>query len=174
MQEGEPARQRSWHIFYIGDVLPAPDGSFYVSVLNGGTHCSYILKVDSTGIVHKFAGQQEYGTSGYSGDGGPALEASFAGTGSHMGMAMDLEGYLYVADPNNHVVRKIGPAFGSAHPMVNAGEIMIPECADCPDYGGTGHVFNTGGRHLRTIDLATGQMIYEFLYDTAKRLIGHR
>ena len=151
MEIGGPARQRSWHVVYIRDVKAAPDGSFYVCVDDWRYTSSYILKVDSTGIVQLFAGQVNSGT-GYSGDGGPALDALFrAGLvyANKKGMALDPEGYLYVTDTANHVIRKIGPAFGSAHPMVNAGEIMIPECPDCPDYEGMGHIFNMGGKHLR-------------------------
>ncbi len=42
--------------------------------------------------------------TGYSGDEGPLEEASFA---SPAGLAIDLQGNLYVADTDNHVVRKI-------------------------------------------------------------------
>ncbi len=44
------------------------------------------------------------GLSGYSGDGGPALEASFA---LPYAAAFDPWGVLYVADPDAHVVRKV-------------------------------------------------------------------
>jgi len=174
MKDGEPARDRTWNRTYIRDVLAAPDGSFYVTLANYSTSVSYIVNVDSAGIVHKFAGQWELGTGGYAGDGGPALDASFAYAGwqYNMGMTMDADGYLYVADTQNHVVRKIGPAFGSKHPMVSSDEILIPECADCPDYGGTGHVFDKGGKHLRTIDLATGTALQTFYYDGLDLLIG--
>ncbi|WP_394699258.1 RHS repeat-associated core domain-containing protein [uncultured Desulfobacter sp.] len=184
MEIGGPARQRTWYVVHVLDVKALPDGSFYVSVDDWRNSSAYILKVDSTGIIQLFAGQTTVSTSyggGSLGDAEPALDTLFScggpgyvGFPPRQAMALDPEGYLYVADYDMHVVRKIGPAFGSAHPMVNAGEIMIPECPDCPDYGGMGHIFNMGGKHLRTIDLETGKALYEFMYDADNRLVGIR
>ncbi|MCB1032600.1 MAG: DNRLRE domain-containing protein, partial [Acidobacteria bacterium] len=46
------------------------------------------------------------GTEGYSGDGGPAVEATFS---SPSGMALMEDGSLLVADRLNHVIRRISP-----------------------------------------------------------------
>ena len=55
------------------------------------------------GIVSTVVGT---GTSGYSGDGGPALAAQL---GPPMGLARDSQGNLYIADMWNTVVRKVSP-----------------------------------------------------------------
>jgi uncharacterized protein (TIGR03437 family) len=60
-----------------------------------------IRKVASTGVITTIAGS---GTSGYSGDGGPAVNAQFS---SPSGITSDFAGTLYIGDSNNHRVRRI-------------------------------------------------------------------
>ena len=60
-----------------------------------------IRKVDTNGKISTFAGN---GFAGGSGDGGSALEASLNGP---VGLAIDSNDNIYVADRNNHRVRKI-------------------------------------------------------------------
>jgi gliding motility-associated-like protein len=55
----------------------------------------------STGIISTVAGN---GIQGYSGDGGPALNASFY---RPVDLALDAGGSLYIADARNNVIRKI-------------------------------------------------------------------
>src|SRR5260370_23774165 len=72
-------------------------GSIYVAA-NGGV----IRKVTSDGIITAFAGN---GQIGYSGDGGPALQAQFSR--SINGLAFDSGGNLYVSDGDNNCIRRI-------------------------------------------------------------------
>jgi hypothetical protein len=60
-----------------------------------------VRKVDVNGIITTVAGD---GQSGYSGDGGPATEASFMGV---RGVALDVAGNLYIADQGNNRIRKV-------------------------------------------------------------------
>ncbi len=62
-----------------------------------------IRKVSPDGIITRFAGT---GQAGYAGDGGPAAQAFLNGP---MGLTVDAKGNLFVADTNNHVIRKIAP-----------------------------------------------------------------
>jgi hypothetical protein len=55
----------------------------------------------STGVITTIAGT---GVKGFSGDGGPALSATLAGP---QALAFDSAGNLYIADTDNHRVRKI-------------------------------------------------------------------
>jgi sugar lactone lactonase YvrE len=59
-----------------------------------------IRKVDPGGIITPVAGK---GTAGYSGDGGAATNASM----DPVGVAVDASGQLFIADYNNHRVRKV-------------------------------------------------------------------
>src|ERR1035438_1365815 len=62
-----------------------------------------IRKIDANGIVTTVAGA---GASGFSGDGGPALSATF---GFPTGLAVDAYGKIYVADTQNNVIRMLTP-----------------------------------------------------------------
>ncbi len=62
-----------------------------------------IRKVSPDGIITTIAGT---GEMGFGGDGGPALEARFA---YPVAIAIDGQGNLYIADFNNHRIRKISP-----------------------------------------------------------------
>lgn len=66
--------------------------------------CNHRIRaVDSSGQISTLAGNGEYGLSG---DGGPAVQARL---NCPQGLAVDDSGNLYVADTNNHVVRRIDP-----------------------------------------------------------------
>jgi uncharacterized protein (TIGR03437 family) len=68
---------------------------------------SVIRKVAAaTGIITTVAGN---GTFGYSGDGGPATTAQLA---EPSGVAVDGSGNLYIADWDDHVIRKVTAATG--------------------------------------------------------------
>ena len=62
-----------------------------------------IRKIDKNGIITTIAGN---GEAGFSGDGGPAIQASL---NNPAGLAFDEDGNLYIADRNNHRIRKISP-----------------------------------------------------------------
>jgi len=74
-------------------------GNLYVVELQGGR----VLKVDAKGIFTILAGT---GMKGNTGDGGPALKATFNGMHS---LAVAPDGTIYAADTWNNRVRKIDP-----------------------------------------------------------------
>lgn len=76
-----------------------PDGSLFIA----DTFSNRILKVTPTGIVRVVAGN---GTHGFSGDHGPATAAKLA---NPMGVTVAPDGTVYIADFNNHRVRKVTP-----------------------------------------------------------------
>src|SRR5262245_33740241 len=61
-----------------------------------------ICKVNPHGVITTVAGT---GRSGYSGDGGLATSAQISG--SQLGIAVDIVGNLYIADYDNHRVRRV-------------------------------------------------------------------
>ena len=72
-------------------------GNLYIACRNDNR----IRKVNTSGVISTVAGT---GGSGYTGDGGPALSATFSGP---IGMAVDMAGNLYVCENGNHTIRKI-------------------------------------------------------------------
>ena len=72
-------------------------GNLYIA----DTQNNRIRKVDSTGTITTVAGTGQYG---FSGDGGPATAAQLANPHS---VTVDGSGNLYIADGNNHRIRKV-------------------------------------------------------------------
>ena len=75
-------------------------GNLYIAT----AHLGRIRKVDAAGTITTVAGT---GESGFSGDGGPAVEAEFR---ELHGVAVDGLGNLYIADRNNQRIRKVDSA----------------------------------------------------------------
>ena len=78
-------------------VTRGPDGAIWFCEYTG----QRIRRVAADGTISTIAGT---GKKGYSGDGGPALEATF---NLPHELRFDAKGDLYVVDMTNHVVRKI-------------------------------------------------------------------
>jgi uncharacterized protein (TIGR03437 family) len=93
--DGGPAAQAS---------LNGPTGVFVDSGSNiyvSDADNFRIRKIDSRGTITTIAGT---GKTGFSGDGGPALQATFAAL---FGLSVDSKGNIVVADRDNHRVRTI-------------------------------------------------------------------
>ncbi|HWP86158.1 MAG TPA: hypothetical protein VNN17_13265, partial [Terriglobia bacterium] len=81
------------------------DASGVVYIADHGNHC--IRKVDLTNTITRVAGICTQ--AGYSGDGGPALQALMD---SPTGLAFDADGNLLVSDLGNSIVRRINLSTG--------------------------------------------------------------
>ena len=66
--------------------------------------------------IATFAGT---GQAGYSGDGGPAVAATFRGP---KGIAYSADGSLYVADTENHAIRRIDLRMGTIATAMGTGQ----------------------------------------------------
>jgi hypothetical protein len=97
------------------DVAVGADGSLVIA--DAGNH--RIRKVDRAGAITTVAGNGQWG---YSGDGGPAMDASLAGI---TGVAVGADGSLYIADEYNHRIRKVSP-----------GPCCEPACEPSPPVAG--------------------------------------
>ena len=80
---------------YFSETAADPNGS------NPGGGNYRIRRVDDSGIMTTVAGN---GKTGFSGDGGPAVEAMLNGPG---GVATDAAGNVYFSDRFNHRIRKV-------------------------------------------------------------------
>ena len=79
-------------------VAVASDGSVFIA----DTDNHRIRRVGPDGIITTVAGN---GTSGFSGDGGPALQATLG----PFGVAVGPDGSIYIADATNGRIRQVGP-----------------------------------------------------------------
>ena len=86
--------------------LSSPEGLFLdekgvLYIVDAGNGC--IRRVGLDGIIETIAGN---GDKVFSGDGGPAAEASF---NDPTNVAVDSKGNIYIADTNNHRIRVVHP-----------------------------------------------------------------
>ena len=83
--------------FWSNGAAVDSDGNVYVA----DTSNNMIRKINAGGLVTTLAGSTTPGSAD-----GKGTAASFAGP---MGIAVDLNGYVYVADTGNNMIRKITP-----------------------------------------------------------------
>jgi sugar lactone lactonase YvrE len=93
--DGGPATNAS--LFNPSGVAVDAAGNLYIA----DTTNSRVRKVSTSGTITTVAGN---GTPGFSGDGGPATNASLV---YPSGVAVDAAGNLYIADSQNNRVRKV-------------------------------------------------------------------
>jgi RHS repeat-associated protein len=134
---------------YSGIAVSA-DGSLYFS--DWGS--SRVRRVSPDGIISTVAGNGKYG---FSGDGGPATQASLFA----WGIAIGADDSLYISDSDNQRIRRVFPAL----PGFNADEFAIPS-----EDGTELYRFNSTGRHLATLNALTGATLLSFSYDGQGRL----
>lgn len=84
-------------LFEPSDAKPDRAGGWIIA--DTGNH--RIRRISPTGLITTIAGD---GESGFAGDGGPALAARLA---SPQGVAVDSSGNIFIADTENHRVRRI-------------------------------------------------------------------
>jgi uncharacterized protein (TIGR03437 family) len=109
---GIPVTQQSTRADGVGIGSPnrvAADSSGNVYFSVNSQVAGLIYKVDASGALWHVAGTLR---GGYSGDGGPAINAALSGgsgglTNGNLAIAADSTGGLYIADTNNHRVRKV-------------------------------------------------------------------
>jgi YD repeat-containing protein len=137
--------------FSPDDITLGADGSLYIA----DTTAHNIRRVGPEGIITTVAGTS--GT-GFAGDGGPATLALLNFPG---GIAIKPDGSLVIADTNNNRIRQLSPSL----PGFNIGDISI-----AAEDGSELYIFNSAGRHLRTLDALTDATRYQFAYNTAGNL----
>jgi streptogramin lyase len=142
-------------------IVRGPDGAFYFCEYTG----QRIRRIGRDGMITTLAGT---GQVGFTGDGGPALEATF---NKPHELRFDAAGDLYIVDMVNHAVRKIDMTTGILTTIAGTGK---------PGYSGDGgpavkaqfkqphsiqfgpegdlYVCDIGNHVIRRIDMKTGMI----------------
>ena len=141
-------------LHYPGGVVV--DGSGNVYVADGSNH--RIRRIDTTGTITTIAGT---GEEGFSGDGGQAFGAQL---NLPSGVALDSIGNLYVADSDNHRIRRIDASgtittfAGRGEPASNLdGILAINSRLNLPrgvavDGSGNLYIADTGNDRIRRVN----------------------
>lgn len=115
--DGGPATQAKLNQPY--EVRFDAEGNMYFNEMINNV----IRKVDAkTQVISTIAGVQ--GRGGFGGDGGPATQARFSAPHS---IALDGKGGLYVADINNHRIRRIDLKTGIVDSIAGSNERVLPK-----------------------------------------------
>lgn len=101
--EGDGGDARDAVLAFPRDVAVGPDGELYVA--DTANHC---VRVVRDGIISTLAGT--CGEQGFEGDQGPAVDARMD---VPCGVEVDAHGNVFVADSNNHVIRRIASGEGA-------------------------------------------------------------
>jgi streptogramin lyase len=93
-------------------VVRGPDGAIWFTEYTG----QKIRRVTPDGIIHTMAGT---GETGYSGDGGPATEATF---NLPHEIRFDTKGNYYLTDMKNHAIRRVDAKSGIISTLAGTGK----------------------------------------------------
>jgi trimeric autotransporter adhesin len=100
---GDGAAATSAALYFPRGIALDAAGNLYIA----DTYNSVIRRAAIGGTISTVAGSHSYG---YGGDGGPAISALLS---NPQGVAVDAAGNLYIADTNNHVIRRVAAAGGT-------------------------------------------------------------
>ncbi len=143
--DGGPATAA--RLAFPSSVSVAADGAFYIADFSNVR----IRRVGLDGIITTLAGN---GTYGFSGDFGQPTAAQLSGAHD---VAVGPNGNLFIADRDNVRVRRVAPALLDVYQT----DILVSS-----EDGSELYIFNSTGRHLRTMDALTGALRYQFSYST--------
>ena len=138
-----------------------PDGGLWFCEYTG----QRIRKVDADGTIHTMAGT---GKKGYSGDGGPALQATF---NLPHEIRFDKAGNFYIADMTNSAIRRVDaktgiittfagtgqPGYSGDGGPANQAQLKQPHSIQF-DPAGDLYICDIGNNVIRKVDMKTGRI----------------
>lgn len=149
----------SANIAFPGGVAIDPAGNIYATAIIPAR----IFKIDTAGQLTVVAGS---GASRFSGDGGPAIEASL---NYPQKVSLDNAGNVFIADPNDHRIRRVDAISGLITTIAGNGTRgfsgdggAATDAALNSPYGvevdGSGNVLiaDSGNHRIRRVDASTG------------------
>ena len=150
--DGSAAKAR---LYYPRAVAADAAGNVYVA----DSFNQRVRKIDPTGTIRTIAGT---GERGYSGDGGPAIDAQLA---SPNGLLVDAAGNVYISDSGNYRVRKVDSS-GMIETIAGTGEPG--------NFGNGGPAVEARLRYPRNLalDSADNLFIADTGNDTVRRISG--
>lgn len=140
-------------------LVRGPDGALWFCEYTG----QRIRKVNPDGTIHTMAGNSK---KGYSGDGGPALQASF---NLPHEIRFDKDGNYFIADMTNHAIRRVDaktgvittfagsgtPGYSGDGGPANQAQLKQPHSIQFgPD--GSLYICDIGNHVIRKVDMKTG------------------
>jgi len=147
--DGGPATQAE-----LGGVSGvAPDGDGLLIAQMSGV----LRRVDAAGIIRRIAGAFAV-PPGTPINGAPALQGSLAGPRI---VRVGPDGAYYVDGWSGGWIRKVAPVSAA----ISDGQTLVASFD-----GREVYVFDSTGRHLRTLNVLTGSIVYQFAYDADGRL----
>jgi len=138
-----------------------PDGALWFCEYTG----QRIRKVDADGTIHTMAGT---GKKGYSGDGGPALQATF---NLPHEIRFDKAGNFYIADMTNSAIRRVDaktgiittfagtgePGYSGDGGQANQAQLKQPHSIQF-DPAGDLYICDIGNNVIRKVDMKSGRI----------------
>ena len=150
--DGGPATEAQ--LFSPLDVAVDNIGNIYIADDNN----SRIRMVNTSGIITTVAGSGIYDMDTAT---GPATLAKLR---HPMGIAVDDDGNIYIADNANHLVKKVSFPSSFTDTILTGGNAFSEETLQ-------GHAISTAGLHTKTVDLHTGNTQQAFGHDENGRLV---
>jgi RHS repeat-associated protein len=142
-------------LYHPHTVELGPDGSVYITD-EGNLR---VRKVSADGYISTIAGTGEPSSASNVGDNGSPLTATFE---QPRIVYRHVDGSLWIADYSAGRVRRLRPSL----PGYSEGETVLASSD-----AGELYVFDSRGRHLRTLDAITNVTLLTFEYDASGRLV---